>query len=380
MRRLEILYPFHADDRANSHVPISLLRGWRKQGCDVTLIAPSTEHKLLSAGVAPALRGLVKTLAYRVGAATYIRRKTERFYLNRFRRLENELAYLWAGVSLEAFEELKELQIPILLERINCPQQWVKPRLDSAYEQLGLVPEHHITPESIAQENAKLQLADAIFCPSPMVVMGLRELGVEENKLLPVSYGWAPQRFPHAGRRSRELTRNKTFLFVGSVCVRKGAPMLLRAWEQAGEPGSLVLCGAMEEAVARTMKSALSLESVKYIGYSNDVGRLYREADFFVFPTLEEGGPLVTYEAMAHGVIPIVSPMGAGAVAQDGINARVMESDAPEAWAEAFRILGRNTSHDALQAMSDNAVQRADEFTWDNVADRRWAALEGAGL
>ena len=52
--------------------------------------------------------------------------------------------------------------------------------------------------------------------------------------------------------------------------------------------------------------------------YTRDIAFAYREADFFAFPSLEEGSPLVTYEAMANGLPVLTSPMGAGGIVRDG--------------------------------------------------------------
>jgi glycosyltransferase involved in cell wall biosynthesis len=44
--------------------------------------------------------------------------------------------------------------------------------------------------------------------------------------------------------------------------------------------------------------------------YFADVGNAYSVADIFVFPSLEEGSPLVTHEAMTHGLPLLVFSNG----------------------------------------------------------------------
>ncbi len=70
--------------------------------------------------------------------------------------------------------------------------------------------------------------------------------------------------------------------------------MLLRAWEKAGIKGRLLLCGSMEPAIAETCKIILARSDVIDQDYTSDIAFAYREADFFAFPSLEEGGPMVT--------------------------------------------------------------------------------------
>ena len=45
---------------------------------------------------------------------------------------------------------------------------------------------------------------------------------------------------------------------------------------------------------------------------------VFRQADLFVLPSIEEGSPLVTYLALGASLPMIVSPMGAGGVVQEG--------------------------------------------------------------
>ena len=99
-------------------------------------------------------------------------------------------------------------------------------------------------------------------------------------------------------------------LFVGTICVRKGVPQLLAAWKKSGVEGELLLVGKVEPAIRPLLEPYLENNSVRALGFTSDVGRLYKSADVFVFPTLEEGGPQVTYEAAGCGLPIITTPMG----------------------------------------------------------------------
>jgi glycosyltransferase involved in cell wall biosynthesis len=162
-------------------------------------------------------------------------------------------------------------------------------------------------------------------------------------------------------------------LFVGFVCVRKGAHLLLDAWQRAGIRGQLVLCGAIEPGIARHSADVLARPDVVHLPYVSDVSSVYRQADIFAFPSLEEGGPLVTYEAMAHGLAVVVSPMGAGAVLRDGIDGMILPAHDTDAWADALRRLA--ASPDLRSRLGASARARAAEFTWEKVAARRADSL-----
>ena len=145
--------------------------------------------------------------------------------------------------------------------------------------------------------------------------------------------------------------------------------MLLRAWEKAGIKGRLLLCGSMEPAIAETCSRILARSDVIHRDYTRDIALAYREADFFAFPCLEEGGPMVTYEAMAHGLPVLTSPMGGGSFGREGKDGIIVSPYDEEALVTGLQQLAGCAE---LQLrMSDSALERAQEFTWEKVARRR---------
>jgi len=254
------------------------------------------------------------------------------------------------------------------LERINCYTKQAKSIIDDASSRLGIAPQHQITAGMIQEEDEEISLADFIFCPSREVKKSFIGAGVPEHKLILTSYGWSPKRFPHFSI-DQPLSDTITVIFVGSVCVRKGAHLLLRAWEKAGIKGRLLLCGSMEPAIAETCSRILGRSDVIHRDYTSDIALAYREADFFAFPSLEEGSPLVTYEAMANGLPVLTSPMGAGGVARDGKDGIIVSPYDEEALVTGLQQLAGCA--ELRLRMSDSARERAQEFTWEKVARRR---------
>lgn len=211
-------------------------------------------------------------------------------------------------------------------------------------------------------------MADFIFCPIPELKKSFMGAGVPEHKLILTSYGWSPERFPHF-LSDKPLSDTITVIFVGDVCVRKGAPGLLQAWEKAGIKGRLMLCRSMEPAIAETCSIILARSDVIHRDYTSDIALADREADFFAFPSLEEGGSMVTYEAMANGLPLLTSPIGAGSIARDAKDGIIVS---PYDEAALVRGLQQLAGCAELRLrMSDSARSRAQEFTWEKVARRR---------
>ena len=80
----------------------------------------------------------------------------------------------------------------------------------------------------------------------------------------------------------------------------------------------LILAGTPAPELADLVRDHAGSGNVQVVGYVGDVGALFHGADIFVLPTLEEGGPKVTYEAAGCGLPVITTSMGAARSGGDG--------------------------------------------------------------
>ena len=133
--------------------------------------------------------------------------------------------------------------------------------------------------------------------------------------------------------------------------------------------GRLVLAGAMEPAIEKKYADLLAKDNVTVLDFVPDVGALYRSADVFIFPSLEEGSPLVTYEACGSGLPVITTPMGAGGVVRHEQEGFVIDPYDFAGWVAAIRSLAEDPNR--RRAMGMASVERAQLFGWGEVALRR---------
>lgn len=335
---------------------------------DVSLFTPRT-RKALPDGVSlvECLPFLSRRLPYRyvrAGADGSLHQRVMAHYDS----LDGQkAAYLWGEVPVETCRALRDHGVLILREKVNCHKASARRILDAAHAEIGAPPSRNITDALIDKENRELAMTDYIFCPNRFVEETLAENGVPRHKLLPTSYGWEPARF--AGRhRSLEPVDGPTYVFVGSICIRKGAHLLLRMWANSGIRGRLVLAGGLDPLVKAYCRDILERDDVTVLDFVSDVGALYRSADVFVFPSLEEGGPQVTYEAYGCGLPAVVSPMGAGRITRDGVDGFIIDPTDEDGWIAAMRRL----ADPAVRGpMAREAKLRADDFTWKAVGARR---------
>ncbi|MFO7973107.1 MAG: glycosyltransferase family 4 protein, partial [Candidatus Hydrogenedentota bacterium] len=375
---LKALFPVFCRNKGTTHTCYALLKAMRDDTLPIeywsSQFATCLKDDFLRPGMPWMLfRALgALRLAGRQSIKTWARHRLQQRYLQSLRN--GDVAYLWPAVRVELYQAVKERGIPLVAERINCHRKTSVRILTEAYEKLGWRPDHGISEEDMAIEDEKMSLSDFIFAPSDNVAASLLDAGVPEQKVLQSSYGWDPQRFRFENRAPSE-PGNPKFLFVGRACVRKGLPWLLKMWEQAGIKGTLFLyiLGSVEPGIAERYSHHLDRDDVIIRVDTSDMNEAYRQADVFIFPTHEEGSPLVSYEALAWGLPCLVSPMGAGTVIRDRVEGYVMNPYDVQLWAENIRKIALN--RELREQMGAAARQRALEFTWDRVGARRRAQL-----
>jgi glycosyltransferase involved in cell wall biosynthesis len=366
--QLGSLFTIYCNDTLVSHTFFSLNQFMSGANLSIRMVVPNCEQSLRRANLVEAIPSYLKPFCYLLSSGPRI--IAEAHFLS---EIDNfDAVYLFPGPSLNLFRKIRRRRKPIFVERINCHTAEAKRILDEAYSRLGVSPQHGISRATISRENEELEMSDFIFCPSPEVERSFSGSGVPTRKLILSSYGWSPSRFPNIGSRKslrEQQGRPIEVLFVGHLSVRKGTHLLLHAWAKAGIDGRLVLCGKMEPTIAKTCAQILSRSDVVWREFDPKIADAYDSASIFACPSLEEGSPLVTYEAMAHGLPILVSPMGAGGVVRNDVDGIIIPPYDEDAWIDALQRLAGNA--DLRAALGESARQQASEFTWEKVAGRR---------
>ena len=168
-------------------------------------------------------------------------------------------------------------------------------------------------------------------------------------------------------------------LFVGTFD-RKGLAHAIDAWgelrRRAVALPRLLIVGEGNPEAYRTRARALGVEDcLRFAGRRSDLDRLYRVADFLVFPTLYEPFGMVGLEAMASGVPPIVSRAAGCAELVEAGESGWLIDDPTDARELAEAVERAVIDPDETRRRGRNARLRALEQDWDRVAIRYEAAL-----
>jgi glycosyltransferase involved in cell wall biosynthesis len=385
---LRTIFPWPCNDDWSSHPPFALTRFLSRTDFRAELWVRTRGPRARAPFVRSALPDRMLPLA---SFATRVNRRIQprtdwvaRILEPRYRRGlgPGDVAHVYyrGGCSLESMHALKRRGVGTLLELSNTMGHTVERILEDAYRRAAWRVEPDLSPREL-QADLDLQVrqaeaADFILSPSPAVTDSLLDLGIPAGKILSTSYGWDPDRFRNGNARALPESAGVTVLFVGTVCARKGAHLLLEAWSRAGIAGRLVFLGFVDPRLAAHCADLLKRPDVMCLPFNPDPAPFFRSADLLALPTLEEGSPLVTYEAMGVGLPILTSPMGGGSVVRHEKEGLVVDPHAEGDLICALRRLAGDA--DLRRSLGEGGRARASEYTWDKVAARRYDLIRSA--
>ncbi len=200
----------------------------------------------------------------------------------------------------------------------------------------------------------ELEECDHIFIPSEWILKSLREFDLDHKAKL-VPFGVDLEKFTPRERPREDNTFR--VVFAGQNWVRKGLLYLLKAWKKLNlKNAELVVAGVNEI-------QGINMDNIKW-GWIPDLVKTYQDSDVLCLPALEDGCPLVTYEAMACGTPPIITEAtGTYQHVFNGTNGLVIKSKSVNAIAEALQMCYDN--RDKVRQMGKMARKMAEAFPWE---------------
>lgn len=218
---------------------------------------------------------------------------------------------------------------------------------------------------------------DAFVVISREIDRELAELGVPTSARVHIPNGVDTARYRPLAANEKESLRSRLGLtsgplavFTGRLVVEKRLDVLIGVWPEvrAAHPDAqLLLVGAGPE--EKSLRAAAGA-GIAFVGRQDDVAPYLQAADVFVLPSAAEGLSVALLEAMAAGLVPIVTNVGGAAdVIEQGRNGWLIPPDDAAALRTALvRWLGDAAGR---RAMAEQARQRVTtEFALPVMAAR----------
>lgn len=285
-----------------------------------------------------------------------------------------EVFYGWMNMSLNQIKRAKKLGIKTIVECASSYPLYQLKILEEEYRKWNIP--FKIRSQKIYLKALKeIKEADFIKIPSDFVQETFIKNGIPEEKLIKIPFGVDLEKFQPKDNYNNEIFRA---VFVGTVSIRKGVPYLLKAWSELNlKDAQLYVVGAISPDVKMIIAKYSKLKSIIFTGRVKDIVPILRESDVFVFPSIEEGSALVTYEAMASG-LPSVVTYNSGSIVRDEKDGFVIPIRDIKSLKDGIQYFYENPSE--VKRMGKNARKHVEKYTWYNYGENLYNELKRLGL
>jgi glycosyltransferase involved in cell wall biosynthesis len=242
---------------------------------------------------------------------------------------------------------------------------------------LNGAPRPHFNPAIIDRELGEYEISTAITVPSRFAEQSFAKYGVSPAKVRRIPYGvnlanFSPTTTPDPARFD--------VLFVGSICLRKGLPYLLRAFSKFKHPRKRLTLVGTRTPDSVYFEKLLSQDNIRLLGHVPhlQLKHIMSSSHVMVLPSIEEGLALVMAETLACGC-PVIATDNTGAhdLFADGKEGFIVSIRDEAAILEKLQTLaGDPTLRDAMSAA---AVSRTVALSgWTQYGDRYFELLQEA--
>lgn len=285
----------------------------------------------------------------------------------------------WAGMfpsKLDVFHGLNQ----------RLPQRAFGPRV-ATYHDLFVMSAEYSTAEfrrrftDLAKQTA--ERADHVIAVSAFTAGQVTELlGFPAERVSVVHHGFDPvdevASEELAAFRAELAGDAPIVLSVGAIQERKNTARLVQAFTRLSGDPVLVLAGAEGfggAAIAEQIEASPAAGRMRRLGYVDAATRakLYRLADVFAFPSLDEGFGIPVLEAMSCGLPVLTSDRsalpevaGGAALLVDPYSVDAIETG----------LAGLLDDADIRARMGRAGLRRAAEFSWDRCARETYAIYQ----
>jgi glycosyltransferase involved in cell wall biosynthesis len=218
----------------------------------------------------------------------------------------------------------------------------------------------------------ELALADLILCGSSFVQDSCLSVGVDPAKLVVIPYGVDLTRFRNLEKKNLQQNKIK-IVFIGNVNYRKGADIVLKAWErvlQQHDNVELHFFGNLQ------IELETKPDKVFFHGFINQDALIdeLKTAHISILPSFLEGSSYAIYQSMAMGLAVITTP-NAGSIVEDQKNGILIKYGSVDELTDALLLLIQDAR--LRQSLGQQAQQDVQHFTFDDYGRKLNSLLEG---
>jgi glycosyltransferase involved in cell wall biosynthesis len=274
-----------------------------------------------------------------------------------------DVVIAWSSFGLEGFRKAPNSKKIVVRDSAHVELQ--VETLKNEYQKLGYqFPDHS---EVIKREKQEYELADFILVPSRFAKDSFVSRGVPEKKIKVIPLGVDTSLFQATHSRNFQLPLR--VINFGSLTLQKGIHHLLASLDSfRSEELKLTLVGHLSPEIETLLKHYPQVTHRGAVPQS-ELPQILKEQDVFVLPSLQDGFGMVVPQAMASGLVPIVSSAaGASELIQNKQNGFVIEPGSPEPIVKVLKELISSPS--LVNQVADKVKQTIPELNWSKYESR----------
>jgi glycosyltransferase involved in cell wall biosynthesis len=271
-----------------------------------------------------------------------------------------DIFHYWRSHGIKSARKAKEGGAKIFVENASSHPSVQNRILIEEYNKYGIISKPYVD-DQLRKAIDELNYADYVVVPKGFAYDSFISEGFDRKKLIAVNFGIDLEKFKDFRKNKKD---NKfRAIFVGQVTLRKGIQYLLEAWDKLDlENSELLVVGKLCADSESIVKKYKFNDSIKFLGQTNPMP-YYAKSDIFVFPSIEEGSALVTYEAMACG-LPQITTFNSGSVVRDGKDGFIIPIRDVKSIKEKINFFYKNP--ELMKKMSKNAREEVKKYPWSN--------------
>ena len=186
----------------------------------------------------------------------------------------------------------------------------------------------------------------------------LKKAGVDEKKLLYIPAFYIDLEI----FKPQNLEKKYDLVFSGRLVKNKGIFLLLEAVKKLKNVKLAIIgFGPLEKKIKKFIKKhKLNVDFIGWVPGVEDLAKVYNQSKIFVMPSLNEGGPRVTLEAMACKVPVIMSRVGIMLdIIKDGENGLFIDWDIEDISKKIAKLL---EDKNLYKKIAENGYQIVQQF------------------
>lgn len=265
----------------------------------------------------------------------------------------------WSSFALESFQNTKATKILI---RDSAHIEFQMDILREEYSRYGV--KFVEKAVAVSREKEEYQLCDHLVLLSEFAKKTFIDKGFDAQKIAKLSLGADLSLFQPD---SHPFQKPLKVLYFGTLSLQKGVQYLLKAFERMPRAvATLDLVGSISPEFKKCLKnSPVELHpAMKHDALSQFI----RTFDVFVFPTLHDGFGQTLLQAMASGVIPVVTEnCGASEIIEKGKNGAVIPIRSAETIYDTLRSLAQDKS--LLENLKSGVRTGISGYSWENYGE-----------